>query len=74
MSDPVSADPKPVLNYKQPPSRQKLVDVKSHELAEHFCQDDPRHKPYVKALSEAIQEAVEDFLTSVDYELDDHNE
>lgn len=60
-----------VLNYNQPPRQGKmLVDRKCVELAEHFCQDNPDHKPHVPQLAEAIQEAVESFLSSVDYESD----
>jgi hypothetical protein len=60
---------RPTLNYSQPPRAEKmLVDSKCVELAEHFCQDNPEHKPHVSQLAEAIQEAVESFLSSVDYE------
>jgi hypothetical protein len=58
------------LNYNKPPRKGKmLVDTKCVDLAEHFCQD-PEHKPHVQSLAEAIQEAVESFLSSIDYESD----
>lgn len=59
-----------ILNYRSRPGP-KLIDGKCRDLAEHFCADDSRHKAYITPLSEAIQEAVEDFLTHVDYELNE---
>ncbi len=59
------------LNYKQRVCSRRLVDSKCTDLAEHFCADDPRHKAYVHDLAESLQEAVEDFLSTVDFELNE---
>lgn len=71
MNDITRTSKERVLNYNQPPRAGKmLVDSKCVELAEHFCRDNPEHTPHAQQLAETIQEAVESFLSSLDYESD----